>query len=224
MNRFEGKSVLVTGGSSGTGLATARALAAEGARVVITKRVCQSAAKPWRCAVTPPTSRLPSRRPQPLPLATSSPMPSSSTPAARSFPRFRTWTRHLFFGPERRHQHQRRLLPAPGGSINARIGMPNSSVYAASKAALMSLAKTLSAERLPFGARRRGQPRPGHYTSSTATWVWMRRRWKRSPSRSGTRFRSTASGHPKKSPPRCCTSPPPNRPSSSARRSSPMAA
>jgi NAD(P)-dependent dehydrogenase (short-subunit alcohol dehydrogenase family) len=39
------------------------------------------------------------------------------------------------------------------GSINAHIGMPNSSVYAASKAALISLAKTLSAELLPRGAR-----------------------------------------------------------------------
>ena len=32
------------------------------------------------------------------------------------------------------------------GSINAHIGMPNSSVYTASKAALISLAKTLSFE------------------------------------------------------------------------------
>ncbi len=39
------------------------------------------------------------------------------------------------------------------GSINARIGMPNSSVYAASKAAVISLAKTLSAELLPRGVR-----------------------------------------------------------------------
>ncbi|HWU51592.1 MAG TPA: SDR family oxidoreductase, partial [Tahibacter sp.] len=39
------------------------------------------------------------------------------------------------------------------GSINAHIGMPNSSVYAASKAAVISLAKTLSAELLPRGAR-----------------------------------------------------------------------
>jgi NAD(P)-dependent dehydrogenase (short-subunit alcohol dehydrogenase family) len=34
-----------------------------------------------------------------------------------------------------------------------RFGMPNSSVYAASKAALVSLAKTLSAELLPRGVR-----------------------------------------------------------------------
>jgi NAD(P)-dependent dehydrogenase (short-subunit alcohol dehydrogenase family) len=39
------------------------------------------------------------------------------------------------------------------GSINAHIGMPGSSVYAASKAALISLAKTLSAELLPRGVR-----------------------------------------------------------------------
>jgi NAD(P)-dependent dehydrogenase (short-subunit alcohol dehydrogenase family) len=39
------------------------------------------------------------------------------------------------------------------GSINARIGMPNASVYAASKAALISLAKNLSAELLPRGIR-----------------------------------------------------------------------
>jgi NAD(P)-dependent dehydrogenase (short-subunit alcohol dehydrogenase family) len=38
MNRFEGKTVLVTGGSSGIGLAAARAFATEGARVVITGR------------------------------------------------------------------------------------------------------------------------------------------------------------------------------------------
>lgn len=38
MNRFEGKSVLVTGGSSGIGLAAAMAFAAEGARVIITGR------------------------------------------------------------------------------------------------------------------------------------------------------------------------------------------
>ncbi len=38
-------------------------------------------------------------------------------------------------------------------SINTRIGMPNSAIYAASKAALISMARTLSAELLPQGAR-----------------------------------------------------------------------
>lgn len=39
------------------------------------------------------------------------------------------------------------------GSINAHIGMPNTSVYAASKAALISLAKTLSSELLSKSIR-----------------------------------------------------------------------
>ena len=39
------------------------------------------------------------------------------------------------------------------GSVNAHIGMPNSSVDAASKAALISLAKTLSSELLSIGIR-----------------------------------------------------------------------
>ncbi|HUK18725.1 MAG TPA: SDR family oxidoreductase [Bryobacteraceae bacterium] len=39
------------------------------------------------------------------------------------------------------------------GSINAHIGMPNSSVYSASKAALLSLARTFSGELIPRGIR-----------------------------------------------------------------------
>ncbi|WP_415822909.1 SDR family NAD(P)-dependent oxidoreductase, partial [Achromobacter aegrifaciens] len=38
MNRFEQKTVLITGGTSGIGLAAAQAFAAEGARVVVTGR------------------------------------------------------------------------------------------------------------------------------------------------------------------------------------------
>ncbi len=39
------------------------------------------------------------------------------------------------------------------GSINAHIGMPNSAIYSATKAALVSLAKTLSGDLLPRGVR-----------------------------------------------------------------------
>jgi NAD(P)-dependent dehydrogenase (short-subunit alcohol dehydrogenase family) len=38
-------------------------------------------------------------------------------------------------------------------SINAHVGMPNTSVYGASKAALLSLARTLSGELIPRGIR-----------------------------------------------------------------------
>lgn len=42
------------------------------------------------------------------------------------------------------------------GSVSAHIGLPTSSVYAASKAGLLSLARTLSAELLPRGIRVNG--------------------------------------------------------------------
>jgi len=50
------------------------------------------------------------------------------------------------------------------GSINARIGMPMSSVYAASKAALISLARTLSGELVSSGIRVNGVS-PGPVTT-----------------------------------------------------------
>jgi len=39
------------------------------------------------------------------------------------------------------------------GSVNAHIGMPNTTIYSASKAALLSLTRTLSGELLPRGIR-----------------------------------------------------------------------
>ena len=42
------------------------------------------------------------------------------------------------------------------GSVSAHIGLPTSSAYAASKAGLLSLARTLSAELLPYGIRVNG--------------------------------------------------------------------
>ncbi|MFD9030772.1 SDR family NAD(P)-dependent oxidoreductase [Streptomyces sp. NPDC059567] len=65
MNRFTGKTVLITGGTSGMGLATARRLLTEGAHVIITGRTrarVDSAAQqlgpptPRGSWPTPPTS------------------------------------------------------------------------------------------------------------------------------------------------------------------------
>ena len=110
------------------------------------------------------------------------------------------------------------------GSINARIGMPNTSVYAASKAALISLAKTLSAELLPRGVRVNvlspgpvSTPIYGKLGLDAATL-------KPPPRRSRTRFRWAASARRKKSLRPCCISRRPSPPSSSAPRSSPTAA
>ncbi len=54
--------------------------------------------------------------------------------------------------------------------MSARIGLPTSSVYAASKAALLSLARTLSAELLPRGIRVNGlSPGPVETPAFTKT-------------------------------------------------------
>lgn len=56
------------------------------------------------------------------------------------------------------------------GSVSARIGLPTSSVYAASKAGLLSLARTLSAELLPRGIRVNGlSPGPVETPAFTKT-------------------------------------------------------
>jgi len=42
MGRYDGKKVLITGGTSGIGLASARMLLGEGARVIVTGRIPES--------------------------------------------------------------------------------------------------------------------------------------------------------------------------------------
>jgi len=174
MNRFEGKTVLVTGGNSGIGLTAAQAFAAEGARVIITGRDEGSLAA---AKVTLGSSALAIRN------------DAGSIAAARELAQQLAaenirldavfinagiakfaplpdveealWDQTFDInvkGPFFQIQALTPLLNQGAsivlnGSINAHIGMPASSVYAASKAALISLAKTLSAELLPRGAR-----------------------------------------------------------------------
>ncbi|MFC4527332.1 SDR family oxidoreductase [Dyella halodurans] len=174
MNRFNHKTILVTGGSSGIGLATAQAYAAEGARVIVTGRDAAAldtalatlgsdaiairndtgsaaAAKELAGALSARNIKLDAVF---LNAGVAKFAPLADVDDALWDLTFNTNVK----GPYFQIQALAPLLN-PGasivinGSINARIGMPSSSVYAASKAAVISLAKTLSAELLPVGVR-----------------------------------------------------------------------
>lgn len=174
MDRLKGKRALITGGSSGIGLETARQFLAEGARVAITardpkifERVRQELGDQVICFVSDAADaagqkQLAARIKEELGnldvlfvnagIAELKPVDQWDEPA---FDRtFDLNVRGPFFLIQA-------LLPifanpasiVLNASINADIGMPNASVYAASKAALLSLARNLSAELIARGIR-----------------------------------------------------------------------
>jgi len=174
MKRFQDKTVLVTGGNSGIGLAAARAFAAEGARVVITGRDDLSLDRA-ATLIGPGTLTLRYEASEPAAaagLADAVQAQGLTLDAAfmnagvALFSPFESvdaafWERSMRINVQAPYFAIQALLPLFNtgaaivltGSINAHIGMPGSSVYAASKAALISLAKTLSGELLGRGIR-----------------------------------------------------------------------
>jgi NAD(P)-dependent dehydrogenase (short-subunit alcohol dehydrogenase family) len=174
MNRFANKTVLVTGGNSGIGLATAAAFAKEGARVVITGRD-QATLDQAREQIGGATLALKvdqgdiGAARQLAALLTEQGITLDAlfvNAAVAKFGPFdgideALWDQTFDINVKGAYFTIQALTPlfnrgasvVLNGSINARIGMPNSSVYAASKAALISLAKTLSAELLERGVR-----------------------------------------------------------------------
>jgi NAD(P)-dependent dehydrogenase (short-subunit alcohol dehydrogenase family) len=174
MNRFNGKTVLVTGGNSGIGLAAAKAYAAEGARVVITGRDAATLER----ASAEIANHVIALRSDAASLQDAKRLAETLNEQGvrldavfinagiAKFAPFTDvdeafWDQTFDINTKGAYFQIQALLPilnkgaaiVINGSINAHIGMPGSSVYAASKAALISLAKTLSAELLPQGIR-----------------------------------------------------------------------
>jgi NAD(P)-dependent dehydrogenase (short-subunit alcohol dehydrogenase family) len=174
MNRLNNKNALVTGGTSGIGWETARAFLAEGARVAITGRnpdALEAARKELGeklLIIASDAGDVPGQK-------------RVAESIRREFGRLdilflnagivemgplegwdeATLDRSFntnFKGPFFLIQSLLPVFNKPASiilmcSINSHIGMPNSSVYGATKAALLSLARTLSGELIPHGIR-----------------------------------------------------------------------
>lgn len=174
MDRLKGKRALITGGSSGIGLETAKQFAVEGARVAITARNPE-AFEPARqelgdtvLYITSDAGDVSGQRKVAARIkedfgsldilfvnaGVAELKPMDQWDEAAYDRSFKTNVRGPFFLIQA-------LLPIfsnpasiiLNASINAHIGMPNTSVYGATKAALLSLARTLSGELISRGIR-----------------------------------------------------------------------
>lgn len=172
--RFKGKVAVVTGGNSGIGLATAKAFAREGAKVAITGRTdatLKSAQKelgPDSLAIKADMSKV-------------AEIASAMDQVKRKFGRidalfvnagigkfvpfeevteeFFDWTMNtnlkgLFFTVQKAAPlFSKGAAVVLNASVSGHIGQPGASVYGASKAGVINLAKTLSTDLLARGVR-----------------------------------------------------------------------
>ena len=166
MNRLNGKRVLITGGTSGIGLETARQFIAEGARVAVTgtnpETIERARAELGKEALDPARRRRQRGRPAARGQGTGRSLRPDRcvfvNAGVADFRPLEQWDEAGFDrsvainlkGPLFLVQALLPILANPASivlntSINARIGMPNSSVYAATKAGLISLARTCRA-------------------------------------------------------------------------------
>ena len=174
MKRLENKRALITGATSGIGLETARQFLSEGAKVVVTGTTesgVDSARRQLGASVIAVASDAGDAAAQSKLADTIRDrlggldvlVVNAGIADLRPIDQWdeKSFDRSLainFKGPFFLIQSLLPLLANPASivlnaSINAHIGMPNTSVYGASKAALLSLARTLSGELAPRGVR-----------------------------------------------------------------------
>ncbi len=174
MDRLRGKRALITGGSSGIGLETARQFIAEGARVTITARASnafeQAKQQLGDYAIYIVSDAANAAGQRKLAGEIKDHFGSLDTlfvnAGIADLRPVEQWDESGFdntFGINVRGPFFliQALLPVfanpasivLNASINADIGMPNASVYAASKAGLLSMARNLSAELISRGIR-----------------------------------------------------------------------
>lgn len=174
MGRLAGKRALITGGTTGIGLETARQFLREGARVAITGHnpaTLESAAKELGANAVVISSDASDVNAQKV-LAEDVKKQlggldvlfvNAGIVDMRPLDQFDSAAFDRSFninlkGPYFLIQALLPLFANPtsivlNGSVNAHIGMPNTTVYAATKAALISLARTLSGELISRGIR-----------------------------------------------------------------------
>ncbi|MES2530562.1 MAG: SDR family oxidoreductase [Pseudomonadota bacterium] len=174
MTRLNGKHALVTGGTAGIGLATARAFVAEGARVAITGRDPAALAAAGAelggdvLLLQSDAGRLADQQALADRLAAHWPRVDVAYLNAADVTHrpLQDWDEAAYDrlmatnlkGPFFLLRALLPLLHDPAsvilcGSVSAHIGLPQSSAYAASKAGLLSLARTLSGEWIGRGIR-----------------------------------------------------------------------
>lgn len=176
MGRLDGKYALITGGSSGIGLETARQFLAEGAKVAITGRSDKNlleAKKELNDVVIFRNESGDVHQQATLATALQELWPRLDilyiNAGDVTHKPLNSWDEQAYDalmntnlkGPFFLIKALLPILSNPSsvivcGSVSARIGLPQSSAYAASKAAILSLARTLSAELHPLGIRVNG--------------------------------------------------------------------
>jgi NAD(P)-dependent dehydrogenase (short-subunit alcohol dehydrogenase family) len=174
MNRLQGKCTLITGGTTGIGLETAKQFLAEGARVAVTglnpDTLAQAQQELGKEVIVIKSDAGQVGEQKHLAEEIAKVFDKLDAVFINAgigiFQPLEAWDEATFDrqiavnlkGPFFLIQSLLPILANPASivlntSINAHIGMPNSSVYGASKAAMLSLAKTLSGELIERGIR-----------------------------------------------------------------------